>query len=68
MMTEVQQATAYVNAAGMISRKHAAAVLGVKPKTMCEWKAKGLGPEAVLVGGRVFYRWPEVAAFATGDL
>lgn len=57
---------AYVNAAGMISRRHAAGTLGVTPKTMCEWGSKGLGPPAVKVGGRIYYRWSDVASFATG--
>lgn len=57
-----------ISPAGMISRKSAAAALQVKPKTMCEWASKGLGPRPVRVGGRVFYRWVDVLAFATGDL
>ena len=57
---------AYVNAAGMIARRHAAKTLGVTPKTMCEWGAKGFGPQPVRVGGRIFYRWSEVATLATG--
>ena len=66
-METVIQGQLYVTAAGMISRRHAAKALSVKPKTMCEWGAKGLGPRPVKVGGRVFYRWAEVQAFAQGD-
>ncbi len=58
---------AYVTAAGMISRRHAARTLNVTPKTMCEWGAKGFGPHPVRVGGRIFYRWSEVHSLATGD-
>lgn len=67
-MEAVVQGPVYVNATGMISRKHAAKALGVKAKTMCEWGAKGLGPQPVRVGGRIYYRWAEVEAFAHGDL
>jgi hypothetical protein len=66
-MEAVVQGQLYVSPAGMISRKHAAKALGVKPKTMCEWGAKGLGPEPVKVGGRIHYRWAEVQAFAQGE-
>ena len=55
-----------VTPSGNVSRKHAAIALGLKPKTLCEWAAKGLGPKAFKVGGRVFYRWDEVQAFASG--
>jgi hypothetical protein len=58
----------HVSPTGMISRKHAAKALGVRPKTLCGWGAKGLGPEPVKVGGRIFYRWTEVQAFAQGNL
>ncbi len=67
-MDAVVQGQLYVSPTGMISRKHAAKALGVKPKTMCEWGAKGLGPQPVRVGGRIFYRWGQVQAFAQGDL
>lgn len=66
-MQGVEHGKLFVTAAGMISRKHAATALGVKPKTLCEWKAKGLGPVPVRVGGRVFYRWSEVLALAHGE-
>lgn len=65
-MEAVIQGQLRVSATGMISRKHAATALGVKPKTMCEWGAKGIGPQPVKVGGRIYYRWSEVQAFAQG--
>ena len=66
-MENVIQSQLRVSAAGMISRKHAAQVLDITPKTMCEWRAKGFGPSPVYVGSRVFYYWDEVAAFARGE-
>jgi predicted site-specific integrase-resolvase len=65
-MESVIQGQLYVSPTGMISRKHAANALGVKPKTMCEWGSKGVGPLPVKVGGRIFYRWVEVEAFGQG--
>ena len=56
-----------VSPTGMISRKNAAAALGIKSKTMCEWASKGMGPRPVKVGGRIFYCWADVSDFATGN-
>jgi predicted site-specific integrase-resolvase len=53
-----------VSPTGMMTRKNASIALGVKPKTMCEWAAKGLGPIPVKVGGRIFYHWEHVQSFA----
>jgi len=55
-----------VTAAGNISRKDAARALGLSPKTLCEWAARGLGPAPIKVGGRVYYRWSDVLDFAAG--
>jgi len=53
-----------VTATGLVRRKEAAAAIGLRPKTLCEWAAKGIGPSPVKIGGRVFYRWSELQAFA----
>ena len=66
-MDNVTQSQLRVSAAGMISRRHAAQVLDVTPKTMCVWGSNGIGPKPVHVGARVFYYWDEVAAFARGE-
>jgi hypothetical protein len=47
-----------------VDRKNAAKALGREPKTLAEWKSRGIGPKPVKVGGRVFYDWAEVQAFA----
>ena len=57
---------AIVHSTGMMTRKNASIALGVKPKTMCHWASRGLGPRPVKVGGRIFYRWDEINAFASG--
>jgi hypothetical protein len=49
-----------------VDRRNAAIALGRAPKTLAEWKLKGIGPRPFLVGGRVFYRWTEVQDFARG--
>ena len=35
--------------------KEAAEILGVKPKTLAQWRCAGTGPEFHKVGGLVFY-------------
>ena len=50
-----------------VDRKNAALALNRSPKTMAEWSRLGLGPRPFAVGGRIFYRWSEVQAFASGS-
>ncbi len=63
-MDEISISKVSISATGMMTRKNASIALGVKPKTMCEWGAKGLGPTPVKVGGRIYYRWEQVQRFA----
>jgi hypothetical protein len=53
---------------GRVARKDAAKALGLQPKTLAEWKRLGTGPKSRLVGGRAFYDWAEVQAFARGEV
>ncbi len=48
---------------GRMSRRDAAKYLGRAPKTLAEWKTKGLGPMPLPVGGRIFYRLADLEAF-----
>lgn len=64
-MDGVQISNIRVSPTGMIARKNASIALGVQPKTMCEWAAKGVGPKPIKVGGRIFYLWEDVRLFAT---
>ena len=48
---------------GRLSRKHAAAYLGLSDKTLAIWSTEGRGPRPVKVGGRVFYFKSELDAF-----
>lgn len=52
---------------GLVSRKDAATALLMKPKTLCEWAAKGIGPVPIHVGGRVFYKWSELQTFVSSE-
>lgn len=52
---------------GRVDRKNAAIALNRAPKTLAEWKRLGIGPRAYNVGGRVFYNWSDVQAFARGE-
>ena len=54
----------HISPMGLVSRKDAATALMIKPKTLCEWAAKELGPEPIKLGGRIFYRWNDLKAFA----
>jgi len=40
---------------GRMTRRDAAAYLGMKPKTLAMWAWEGKGPASVKVGGRRFY-------------
>jgi len=64
---KVVQARVVVTPANMVNRRDAAAVLGRSVKTLADWSTKGIGPRPIPVGGRIFYRWPEVQAFAQGE-
>lgn len=48
---------------GRVSRAHAAAFLGLSPKTMADWSSKAIGPKGRKVGGRVFYLMQDLEAF-----
>jgi len=50
-----------------VDRRNAALALGRAPKTLAEWTRLGIGPRSFRVGGRSFYRWSEVRAYAAGN-
>lgn len=66
-MAQVDFDRVRVRATGLVCRKDAAMALGKSSKTLCEWAAKGIGPKPVKVGGRIFYDWNAVCAFAEGQ-
>lgn len=41
--------------------------LNKNPKTLANWRSKGIGPRSFKVGGRIFYDWAEVLAMARGE-
>jgi hypothetical protein len=50
-----------------VSRQHAALILGRTAKTLAEWKTRGWGPRAIVVGGRIFHDYDECLAMARGE-
>ncbi len=50
-----------------LDRRNAAKALARTPKTLAEWKCKGIGPRPINVGGRVFYDFNEVMQMARGE-
>jgi hypothetical protein len=62
-MSQIDEVRVRVLPDGRISRADAAAFLGLRPKTLADWKCRGLGPQPVRVGGRVFYRLADLEAF-----
>ena len=50
-----------------VDRVNAAIALNRKPKTLADWKCKGIGPRPINVGGRVFYDFTEVMEMARGE-
>lgn len=59
----IEQVRIRVTPDGRVDRRAAAAFLGIKPKTLTSWAARGYGPEIVRVGGRAFYRLAALEAF-----
>jgi hypothetical protein len=66
-MGDVEQVRVRVLPGNRVDRKEAAKALNRTPKTLAEWKRLGVGPRSFMVGGRVFYDWPEVQAFGRGE-
>ena len=66
-MEGVEQVRVRVLPDGRVSRRDAAAILGRTPKTLSEWKLRGWGPRAILVGGRVFHDYEECLLMARGE-
>ena len=52
---------------GRMTRRDAAAYLGLAEKTLAQWKSEGRGPRAYLVGGRVFHFKVDLDAFVRGE-
>jgi hypothetical protein len=50
-----------------VDRPNAAKALGRTVKTLAQWRSLGVGPKPFRVGGRVFYDWDAVQAFARGE-
>lgn len=65
--TGVDQVRVRVLPDGRVTRKDAGAILNRKPKTMADWKLKGWGPRAIVVGGRIFHDYEECLAMARGE-
>ncbi len=53
---------------GRMTRRDAAAYLGVAEKTMAMWALQGKGPRSVRVGGRRFYFKDVLDAFIQGEV
>jgi hypothetical protein len=49
-----------------LSRKDAAAFLGLSSKTLANWAFRGLGPRSLKVGGRRFYYLADLQTFVSG--
>ena len=52
---------------GRMTRRDAAAYLGLKPKTLAMWAVDGRGPKSMRVGGRCFYFKDALDAFIRGE-
>lgn len=63
---QIEHVKVIVLPSGRVDRKNAAKALNRAPKTLAEWRRLGIGPKPHNVGGRVFYDWADVQAFAQG--
>jgi hypothetical protein len=46
----------------------AAALLGLRPKTLCRWRFEGRGPAYCKIGRTVRYRPPDIEAFISSGM
>lgn len=67
MTDAIEQVKVMVLPGNRVDRKNAAKALGRQPKTLAEWRRLGIGPKPINVGGRIFYDWGDVQAFARGE-
>ena len=63
MTASIEQVKVRATPDGRLSRADAAAFLGLRPKTLADYKSRGIGPVPRKVGGRVFYRMADLEAF-----
>ena len=52
---------------GRVDRKNAAKYLGREPKTLADWKLRGIGPRCVTIGGRCFYFIVDLDTYLVGE-
>ena len=52
---------------GRVTRRDAAAYLGLKEKTLAMWVLQNKGPRSRRVGGRAFYFLADLEAFVRGE-
>lgn len=62
-MPHISLNAAASGAPGRLTRRDAAAYLGVSVSTMADWHRRGLGPASMMVGGRRYYRLEALTAF-----
>lgn len=66
-MDSVDQVRVRVLPDGRVSRRDAAKIFDRSPRTMADWKLRGWGPRAIVVGGRVFHSYDECLEMARGE-
>jgi hypothetical protein len=49
----------------LLTDKEAPEIVGVKRKTLQEWRRLGIGPKFLRVSNRIFYRYADLIAFLT---
>lgn len=65
-MTHIEQMKIKVLPDGRVSRRDAAVFLDRDPDTLAAWARVGRGPRPVKSGGRCFYWFEDLRAFAAG--
>lgn len=50
-----KKARVFIHPDGRMDRKNTAIYLGFAPKTLADWATKSIGPNYIMIGGRVFY-------------
>ena len=63
----VNQTRVRITPDGRMTRRDAAAYLGMAEKTLAQWSSEGRGPRMCRVGGRVFYFKDVLDAFIRDD-
>ena len=64
----VREIEAIVDPLGRCTPANAAKILQMSPQTLANMRSQGRGPPFRKIGGRIFYMYPDLAAYGSGEV